>query len=496
VPDLLQSTDWISRARDIVPDGRALINGSRPDLLHSRSLTSPRDGRVLAAAEFGEADLSDAAVAGARSALRDTGWADARPAERGAVLRRWADLIHAHRDELALLLCLETGKPISSALQVDLVSVVRAIRWYADLSDRLQGEHPDVGPAALALVERRPVGVVAIIIPSNFPLSGIGYDVAPALMVGNAVVAKPSETAPLAVLRSAELAVAAGLPAGLLNVVPGDATAGRALGEHRQVDALVVTGSETAGRAYLSYSAGSNGKKVSFESGGKSSAVVGADADVPAAARALAWGAYFNQGHMCTCPSRIFVHAAVQEPFAEAFTEYIDSLVVGDPLDPATSSGAMHRPQADRFLEQIQEATAAGAVLARGGQLIEAVPGGCYVEPTLLVDVPDKCPALHSEIWGPVSAVCNFTTFEDAIEQAASPGYGIGLSLWTSSTRAALAAARASAVGTVWVNCFEADDLTVPAGGMKRSGYGRTKGLAALDRYTALQTIWIDLEAS
>lgn len=493
MPDTLHSTDWLSRAREVLPDGRALINGRRVDGVHHGPLVSPRDGSVLTDAVLGDAAMSDTAVTGAREALRSSAWANTRPAERGAVLRRWADLIHRHRDELALLLCLETGKPIAYALDVDLASVERAIRWYADSSDKLHGEHPDVGPAALALVERRPVGVTAIIVPSNFPLSGVGYDVAPALMVGNSVVVKPSETAPLAVLRTAELALEAGLPAGLLNVVPGDATAGRALGEHLDVDALVVTGSEDAGRAYLGYSSRSNGKKVSIESGGKSTAVVDVDANVTTAARNLAWGAYFNQGHMCTASARIFVHEDVVQPFVEAFTEHIDSLVIGDPLDPQTTCGAMHRLQADRFLEQIKNTTAAGAILARGGNSIEAIPGGCYVEPTLLLDVPEDSPAFHSEIWGPVAAVRNFTSFEDAVRQTAASGYGMALSLWTSSAPAALAAARASAVGTVWVNCFEADDLTVPAGGMKRSGYGRTKGLAALDRYTALQTIWIDL---
>jgi len=490
------AADWKSMAGQVSPDARPLMHGKRADAdVGTFDLVSPRDGSLLCAVPAcGEAEVNQA-VAHARAEQRIGCWPRFAPRRRGEILAGWADAIEAERSELALLISLETGKPIKDAVEIDLRGVVRAIRWYGALADKLHGDHPDVGGNDVALVSREPVGVAGILLPWNFPLALIGYDVAPALMLGNSVVVKPSEQAPLSVLRCCELAVAAGVSRDALSVVPGlGHGAGQAIARHTGIDSVAVTGSAATGRAVIRASGESNGKRVWPELGGKSAAVVFEDADIAGAAAAVAWGAYFNQGEMCTGCSRLLVQREVYAEFLDALSAETDKLRVGDPLDWATSVGALTTGQQLRHAQlATEEAVAGGARVLRGGEPVAVVAGGHYFAPTLLADVPESSQVFTEEVFAPIAAARPFDDVDDALRVAFSSGYGMGISVWTSSMDTAFRVTRAAKAGIAWVNCFEGDDLTVPAGGVGRSGFGRTKGTAVLDKYSDVKTTWVRL---
>lgn len=491
------ATDWKAMAEKVAPDPRPLMHGKRVDVdVDTFELRGPRDGNLLCEVPAcGEAEV-DAAVAHARAEQELGCWPGFTPRRRGEVLAAWADAIEAERTELALLISMETGKPIRDAVGIDLRGVVRAIRWYAELADKLHGDHPNVGGNDVALVSREPVGVAGILLPWNFPLALVGYDVAPALMLGNSVVIKPSEQAPLSVLRCCELAVEAGVSRDAVSVVPGlGGGAGQAIGRHHGIDSVAVTGSAATGRAVMRASGESNGKRVWPELGGKSAAVVFADArDVGEAARALVWGAYFNQGEMCTGCARLLVQREVYDEFLDAMSAEMDQLLVGDPLDWETSVGALTTEHQLRDARSAtEEAVAGGGRVLRGGEPVEVVAGGHYFAPTLLADAPESSRVFTDEVFAPVAAVRPFDDADDALRVAFSSGYGMGVSVWTSSMDTAFRVTRAAKAGIAWVNCFEGDDLTVPAGGVGKSGFGRTKGTAVLDKYSDVKTTWLHL---
>ena len=493
------SIDWASLALTVAKDPRPLVHGARVDVAEAgHDLRAPRDGSVLCSVLEPSARDVHYAVECARAEQQVGCWPGFTPKVRGEILRDWADGVEAERIELALLVSLETGKPVREALEVDLRSVVRAIRWYGALADKLHGDHPDVGAFDLALVSREAIGVVAVLLPSNFPLSLIGYDVAPALMMGNSVVVKPSEQAPLSALRVCEIAVGAGVSRDAISVLPGlSSTVGQAIARHGDIDSISVTGSEAAGRAVMAASAQSNGKRVWPELGGKSAAIVFSDSrDVGAAAAALAWGSYFNQGEMCTGCSRVLVEEPVHDEFVDAFAKAIDALRLGDPLDWGTTVGAL---TTERQLQHAQEAVAqtvsGGGRVVRGGGAVDVVAGGHYFPPTLLADAPRDSPVFTDEVFSPIVAVRPFEDAADALATGFASGYGMGLSVWTSSLDRAFTVTRRAKVGIAWVNCFEGDDMTVPAGGVGRSGYGRTKGLAVLDKYSDIKTTWVHLDS-
>lgn len=495
--DTGSTTDWKAMAEKVEPDARPLMHGKRVDAdIRTFDLLSPRDGRLLCAVPAcGEAEV-DEAVAHARAEQRLGCWPRFSPRRRGEALAAWANAIEAERTELALLISLETGKPIRDAVGIDLRGVVRAIRWYAELADKLHGDHPDVGGNDVALVSREPVGVAGILLPWNFPLALVGYDVAPALMLGNSVVVKPSERAPLSVLRCCELAVEAGVSRDALSVVPGlGHGAGQAIGRHAGIDSVAVTGSAATGRAMIRASGESNSKRVWPESGGKSAAVVFKDVrDIGEAARAVAWGAYFNQGEMCTGCSRLLIEREVYGEFLDALSVEMDKLRVGDPLDWETSVGALTTEDQLRDARlATEEAVAGGGRILRGGKPVPAVPGGRYFAPTLLADAPESSRVFTDEVFAPVAAARPFDDADDALRVAFSSGYGMGVSVWTSSMDTAFRVTRAAKAGIAWVNCFEGDDLTVPAGGVGKSGFGRTKGTAVLDKYSDVKTTWVHL---
>ncbi|MFD1657159.1 aldehyde dehydrogenase [Streptomyces caeni] len=462
----------------------------------SFAVVSPRDGQVLAeVADAGRAEVG-LAVAAARRAFDSGPWPRLAPADRGRVLLRIADLLEERREELALTVSLEMGKPITDAYAIELRAAITTFRWYGQLADKLTDESPHTAPDSLALVAREPAGVVGAVVPWNFPLTLASWKVAPALAAGCTVVLKPSEWSPLSALLLGRIGTEAGLPPGVLNVVTGDGpTAGSALGLHPDVDVLAFTGSTAVGRHFLRYAADSNLKRVWLELGGKSPNIILPDApDLQKAAATAAWGIFFNQGEMCTAPSRLLVHSSVADQVTDAVVDRARQLRVGDPLDPATEMGALAREgHLARVLGHVATGVDEGARLRTGGARARAESGGSFLQPTVFDRVDPAMRLAREEIFGPVLSVLTFDDLDEAVRLANATEYGLAAGLWTSDLSTAHTVSRALKAGTVWVNCYEEGDLTVPFGGTKQSGNGRDKSAHALEKYTELKTTWIQL---
>ncbi|MCX7693966.1 aldehyde dehydrogenase [Tepidimonas taiwanensis] len=486
----------------VVPrfDGRALIDGRRVDAADGQTFdcVSPVDGRVLATVARGGAADIDAAVAAARRAFEDRRWAGLAPAARKRVLIRLAELLLAHADELALTETLDMGKPIRYAKGVDVHSAANCIRWYGEAIDKVYDEIAPTPATALALVTREPVGVVGVIVPWNYPLLMAAWKIAPALAVGNSVVLKPSEKSPLSALRLAELALEAGIPPGVFNVVPGyGPEAGSALALHMDVDCIAFTGSTRVGKQIHVMAGQSNLKRAWTELGGKSPNIVFADCpDLDRAVQAAVGSVFFNQGESCNAPSRLFVEASIHDAFVEKALALVPKYQPANPLEKDTVMGAIvDRIQLGTVMRYIEQGQAEGARLLAGGQAVEPVPGGCYVQPTIFDGVHNGMTIAREEIFGPVLSVITFTDAADAVRQANDSIYGLQAAVWTRDLNKAHAVARALRAGTVHVNQYDEDDITVPFGGYKQSGIGRDKSLHALDKYTELKTTWIRIDS-
>ena len=489
--------DWHALSHSIESPNLLFVGGewAEPRGGEHLSIASPIDGRhVTDVALAGETDV-DAAVSVARRAFEDGRWSRRSPRARGAILVRWAELCEAHRDRLALLVSIEMGKPISEARNVDVPALVRTLRFYGEVADKLLDEAPHTDPGALALIRREPAGVVAAVVPWNFPLTIAAWKLAPALAVGCSVVLKLAEEAPLSMLAVAELASEAGLPPGVLSVLNGlGPVAGRALGVHGDVDVLAFTGSTEVGRLFQSYSAESNLKRVYLELGGKSANIVFPDADLDTAAATAAWSAFYNQGEMCSAGSRLLVHRDIHDELVARIVEKAVQMAPGDPLDLSSATGAMVSATHTAHVEgHVARALHAGATLVAGGEKRDVVPGGSYYAPTVLDAVDPAAAIAHEEVFGPVLAVSCFTTEDEAVSLANGTRYGLAAGLWTRDlSRAHLVSGRLKA-GVVWVNCFEEGDLTVPFGGVKLSGNGSDKSLHALEKFVNWKTTWIQL---
>jgi len=482
VTTVASTTQWHERASALAIDGRAFINGQRTRAASGQVFDdhSPIDGRLLAQV--------------ARAAFEDRRWAGKSPAARKRTLVKFADLILKNTAELALLETLDMGKPIKYSQSVDVAACANCIRWYGEAIDKLYDEIAPTGDASLALITREPVGVVGAIVPWNYPLIMTAWKIAPALAAGNSVVLKPSEKSPLSALRLAEIAMEAGIPPGVFNVVPGfGMEAGAALALHMDVDCIAFTGSTLVGKRIMQMTGQSNLKRAWCELGGKSANIVCADCpDLDAAVSAAIGSIYFNQGESCNAPSRLFVEEAIRKPFLDKALAMMPRFQPGDPLDEATVMGAIvDAAQMSTVMGFIEAGKAAGARLLAGGEAARVDSGGFYIAPTLFDGVDGSMRIAREEIFGPVLSVLSFTDINDAIRQANATPYGLQAAVWTRDLTKAIQSARALRAGTVHVNQYDGDDITVPFGGVKQSGNGRDKSLHAIDKYTELKTTWI-----
>jgi acyl-CoA reductase-like NAD-dependent aldehyde dehydrogenase len=490
--------DWRARATALAINGQAFIDGRYVDAASGETFddVTPIDGRVITrVAATDRADV-ERAVAAARRAFDGGVWSRQPPRERKRVLQRFAELVLAHRDELALLETLDMGKPISDSLAVDIPATARCIAWYAEAVDKVYDEVAPTAHDQLALITREPIGVVAAIVPWNFPLIMAAWKIGPALAAGNSFILKPSEKSPLSAIRLAALATEAGIPDGVFNVLPGYGhTAGQALALHMDVDCIGFTGSTRTGKLMLQYSGQSNMKRVWLECGGKSPNIILADCpDLDRAAATAAGAIFFNQGEMCTAASRLVIEESVRDRVLEKVVEASRAMQPGDPLDPATRMGAIvDEIQTRTVLGYIDSGRSEGAAVLAGGQRVLEQTGGCYIEPTVFANVSSGMRIAREEIFGPVLAAITVKDAEEAVRVGNGVEYGLAAAVWTRDIGKAHRIAKSLRAGMVYVNCYDADDITVPFGGFKQSGTGRDKSLHAFDKYTELKTTWIDL---
>lgn len=485
---------------DITFDGRAHINGKRVDA-HSGAVfdcVSPVDGRILTQVARCAAQDIDVAVAAARKAFEDRRWRGKSPAQRKRILIKFADLMLENIESLALAETLDMGKPIQYARSVDVKGAANCIRWYGEATDKVYGEVAPTPDNALALVTQEPVGVVGVIVPWNYPMLMASWKIAPALAAGNSVVLKPSEKSPLTALRMAELALQAGVPAGVLNVVPGmGSEAGAPLALHSDVDCLAFTGSTRVGKQIHVMAGQSNLKRAWTELGGKSPNIVFADCpDLDRAVQAAMTGIFFNQGQSCNAPSRLFLEASIHDVFLEKALALVPQFAPANPLLPDTIMGALvDEVQTNNVLRYIASGKAEGAQLLVGGERVLQHTGGCYVQPTIFTGVREEMTIAREEIFGPVLAVQTFGDAAEAVRMANNSVYGLHAGVWTSDINKAHGVARALRVGTVHINQYDEDDITVPFGGYKQSGVGRDKSLHALLKYTETKTTWLRMDS-
>ncbi len=495
----LTHQDWQDRAARLDIATGLFIDGQYVAALDGETFDclNPATGALLARMARGQAADVDRAVASGLAAWRDGRWAKQAPRARADVLLKWADLVEAHSEELALLETLDMGKPISDMFNIDLPEVLKTIRYFAECIDKIEGAVTHTDPSALHTITHEPLGVVGAITPWNYPMLMAVWKLAPILAAGNCVALKPAEQAPLTCSRLAQLFVDAGGPAGVFNVVNGmGAEAGKALALHMDVDKITFTGSTAVGKLLLGYAGQSNMKRVALETGGKSPQIFMPDLyDFDAAVDRAVGGILDNAGQVCNAGSRLLVHRSIHDRFVARFVERAAALYQpGDPLDPATTMGPLaSQTQRANVQARITRALEQGAT-----QVLPALPAGlnaagAYVAPTLFTHVRQDMAIAQEETFGPVASVQAFDTEAEAIALANDSVYGLAASVWTADLKTAHRMSAALQAGVVWVNCFGDGDMTQPFGGYKQSGNSRDKHKDSLLSYLQTKSTWISL---
>jgi betaine-aldehyde dehydrogenase len=470
-----------------------LIDGQDVTAERTRTVHDPSTGVPIAEVADGTAADADRAVAAAKAAFRRGDWSRITPGERAAVLDRVADLLEQRADEFARVESANTGKPLKFSSAFDLPLTVDNLRFFAAAARNLEGKATgEYIPGLRSSIMREPLGVCASITPWNYPLNMAAWKVGPALAAGNSVVLKPSELTPLTTLMLARLALEAGLPAGVFNVVPGDGPeVGGTLARHPDVALISVTGSDRAGKSVMR-DAAETLKRVHMEMGGKAPFVVFADADLEAAAEGAVVGAFANCGQDCTAATRIYVQDEVMDTFMERFLRKVDRLVVGDPMAGETNLGPLVSPaQRERVHGFVERAVAAGASAVRGGTL----PGGpgAFYPPTVVTGAAQDSEIVQNEVFGPVVCVLGFAAEDEAYAHANGTRYGLAASAWTRDVFRAQRAAREIEAGTVWINEHLAIGSEMPHGGVKGSGFGKDMSMYSLEEYTAVKHVAYEL---
>src|SRR6202521_274155 len=492
----LQREQMITATKTKLSPGRLLIDGQWTGASKHFDTTNPATGEVLTQiAEASAADV-DRAVQAARRAFEDRSgpWRKMSASERGRLIWRLADLLEKNIDEFAELETLDNGKPIFESRYVDMPMVIDVLRYYAGLATKIHGETVNTFETAFTYTLREPVGVVGLIVPWNFPLLLASWKVGPALACGNTLVLKPAEQTPLTALRFGELVIEAGFPPGVVNILTGGPEPGKAIVAHPGIDKIAFTGSTAVGKEIMRGAADTL-KRVTLELGGKSPNIVFADADVDGAVKGAINGIFYGKGEVCNAGSRLFVENKVQDEFLEKLVARAKKLQPADPLDPKTRLGAIvSQEQMQTVLGYVETGKREGAKLIAGGNRVSVDGGkGFFLEPTIFGDVTDDMKIAQEEIFGPVLATLSFDDIDQVIELANRNQYGLAAAVWTRDIKKAHSVSRQLKAGTVWINTYGLMDASLPFGGYKSSGFGRELGVHAIEHYTELKTVWLNM---
>ena len=477
-----------------IKPGKLFINGRWVDSVSGKTFDTlnPATEKVITSVAEGDSADIDLAVAAAREAFENGPWKKTDARDRGRILLKIAGLIERNKDELALLDTLDNGKPINETTKADIPLVIDCFLYYAGWADKIHGETIPVRGDFFNYTLREPVGVVGQIIPWNFPLLMAAWKIAPALACGNTIVLKPAEQTPLSALRLGEICQEAGLPDGVLNIVTGyGPTAGAALAEHMDVDKIAFTGGSATGRIIMQ-AASKNLKRISLELGGKSPNIVFADSDIDSAVDGAMTGIFFNQGEVCCAGSRLFIEKSIHEEFVEKLSNKAANMRVGNPEDTGTQMGAqVSKEQFDKILGYIETGKQEGAKLVTGGE--RCGERGYFIKPTIFDAVDNNMRIAKEEIFGPVVSAITFDDVSEVVKQGNLSIYGLAAAVWTKDIKKAHRLARDLKAGTIWINTYNAFDAASPFGGFKQSGFGRELGVHALELYTHVKSVWINL---